>query len=74
MNSVLHERKSLPRCPWQHQERRNQVFEGHLATLLDPNGYAVRDVPVSRQGDALTVTLPPETMYLVLQRSAQGSL
>lgn len=45
-----------------------------VATLLDPNGYAVRAVPVNRQGDALTVKLPPETMYLVLQRSEQGSL
>jgi hypothetical protein len=37
------------------------------ATLLDPNGYAIRDVPLNREGSGLTVELPAETMYLLLR-------
>jgi len=37
------------------------------ATLLDANGMAQRTVPVTRKGDALSVELPAETLYLVLQ-------
>jgi hypothetical protein len=37
------------------------------ATLLDPNGYAIRDVPVKRGADGLSIELPAETMYLVLR-------
>jgi hypothetical protein len=37
------------------------------ATLLDPNGYAIRDVPVKREGTGLTIELPRETMYLLLR-------
>lgn len=36
------------------------------ATLLDLNGYAFGDVPVSRDGEWASVKLPAETMYLVL--------
>jgi hypothetical protein len=37
------------------------------ATLLDINGNAVRSVAVTASGGALTVALPPEAMYVVLQ-------
>jgi hypothetical protein len=37
------------------------------AVLLDEAGYAARDVAASRGGAALTVKLPPDTMYLILQ-------
>jgi hypothetical protein len=37
------------------------------AVLLDPSGYAAKDVPVTGQGGKLTVKLPADTMYLVLQ-------
>ena len=37
------------------------------AVLLDEAGYAARDVAASRRGDALTVKLPPDTMYLILE-------
>jgi hypothetical protein len=37
------------------------------AVLLDVNGYRVRDVPVKRVGDGVTVELPREAMYLVLE-------
>ena len=37
------------------------------ATLLDAAGYAVRSVPVTRAGGRLTVRLPAETLYLVLE-------
>ena len=37
------------------------------ATLLDANAVPVRGVPVTRDGDRLSVELPPETMYLVLE-------
>jgi len=36
------------------------------ATLLDVNGYRAADVSVQRQGDALIVELPGNTMYLVV--------
>jgi len=37
------------------------------ATLLDVDGYANKDVPLKRNGDAVTITLPPQTMYLIIQ-------
>ena len=37
------------------------------ATLLDAAGYAVRVVPITRTGGKMTVKLPAETMYLVLE-------
>ena len=37
------------------------------ATRLDPAGYPVQDVPVTRTKTGLTLTLPPETMYLILE-------
>ncbi len=37
------------------------------ATLLDEAGHAARELPVERGEDGLTVELPPESMYLILQ-------
>lgn len=37
------------------------------ATLLDAAGYPARPVPVTRAGGRLTVRLPADTMYLVLE-------
>ncbi|HLK55447.1 MAG TPA: hypothetical protein VKU00_02730 [Chthonomonadaceae bacterium] len=37
------------------------------ATLLDANGEAVRTVPVTLEGGSLTLKLPANTLYLVLQ-------
>jgi hypothetical protein len=37
------------------------------ATLLDINGMAVGTVPATRAGANLTVQLPPNAMYVVLQ-------
>ncbi len=37
------------------------------ATRLDPAGFAVEDVPVTKTKTGLTLTLPPETMYLILE-------
>ena len=37
------------------------------AVLLDEAGYAARDVEVTGEGGKLTVKLPPDTMYLILQ-------
>jgi hypothetical protein len=37
------------------------------ATLLDPNGYAISNVPVIKTGGVLTVDLPRNAMYVVLQ-------
>ena len=37
------------------------------ATLLDPAGYPARAVPVTRVGGRLTVHLPANTLYLVLE-------
>jgi hypothetical protein len=36
------------------------------ATLLDPAGGIVRLVPFDRRGDRCQITLPPETMYVIL--------
>ena len=37
------------------------------ATRLDPAGYAAETVPVTKTRTGLTLTLPPETMYLILE-------
>ena len=37
------------------------------AVLLDPSGYAAKDVPVQVAGGKLTIKLPADTMYLVLK-------
>ncbi len=37
------------------------------ATRLDPAGFAAEKVPVARTESALKLTLPPETMYLILE-------
>ena len=37
------------------------------AVLLDQSGYTAKDVPVESQGGKLTIRLPADTMYLVLQ-------
>jgi hypothetical protein len=37
------------------------------AVLLDPSGYAGKDVPVAAQGGKLTIKLPTDTMYLVIR-------
>ncbi|HYE04267.1 MAG TPA: hypothetical protein VEL07_01990 [Planctomycetota bacterium] len=37
------------------------------ATLLDPNGMAVREVAGRSAGGAFTIELPPDTLYLVLE-------
>jgi len=37
------------------------------ATLLDTSGYAVRKVKAEQAGDRLTVELPPNALYLVLE-------
>ncbi len=37
------------------------------ATLLDPSGYAVKDVPVKTADGKLTIELPKDTMYLILR-------
>jgi hypothetical protein len=37
------------------------------ATLLDHAGYAAGDVPVKREGGAISIELPPNAMYVVLQ-------
>ena len=36
------------------------------ATLLDASGYAAGDVPVSRDDKAISIQLPPNAMYVVL--------
>jgi hypothetical protein len=36
------------------------------AILLDANGEAAGEIPVTRNGSALTVKLPPNAMYVVL--------
>ncbi len=37
------------------------------ATLLNPSGYAAKDVPVKTAGGKLTLVLPKDTMYLILR-------
>ena len=37
------------------------------ATRLDPTGFAAENVPVTKTRTGLTLTLPPETMYLILE-------
>lgn len=42
------------------------------ASVLDINGNVVRDVPTTRQGDSLSLSLPPDCLYVVL-RAGEGS-
>jgi hypothetical protein len=37
------------------------------ATLLNPAGYAIEDVPMNRAKTGITLTLPTDTMYLILE-------
>ena len=37
------------------------------ATLLDPNGYAVKNVPVKSSGGSIVIELPHDAMYVVLR-------
>jgi hypothetical protein len=37
------------------------------ATLLDANGYAVKEAAVKREGGVMVIELPANTMYLILQ-------
>jgi hypothetical protein len=37
------------------------------ATLLDPDGYAIREVPLKHDGGAVMIELPKDTMYLLLR-------
>ncbi len=39
----------------------------HKATLLDAAGYPIRSVPGTRKADAFTLSLPTNTMYLILE-------
>ena len=43
------------------------------ATLLDVNGYAVKSIELNRNGDLVSCTLPPETMYVVFQGTATSA-
>jgi hypothetical protein len=57
--------------PWQVVRTRMslELTNPHLtrATLLDPNGYAIREVETRRQGDRITLKLPEEAMYVILR-------
>jgi len=57
--------------PWQIEKTRARltVLNDGLskATVLDVNGEPVRDVPVQQREGELTLQLPPDTMYLVLE-------
>jgi hypothetical protein len=37
------------------------------ATLLDPNGYAIRQPLLASEIGGVSIELPPDTMYLLLQ-------
>ena len=37
------------------------------ATRLDPNGYAAEQVPITREDGRAVITLPPNTLYLMLR-------
>lgn len=57
--------------PWQISNTRMSLAIKnpglHKATLLDAAGYPVREVPGMKQGDAFLVSLPTNTMYLLLE-------
>lgn len=58
-------------APWQiaHTKATITISNPGLskATLLDVNGYAVKAVPAQKVGDKLTVTLPENAMYVIVQ-------
>ena len=36
------------------------------AVLLDPNGYAIREIPLTRENSGVALDLPPDSLYLLL--------
>ncbi|MCC6882698.1 MAG: hypothetical protein IT576_11140, partial [Verrucomicrobiales bacterium] len=36
------------------------------AVLLDPNGYAIREIPLARENSGVALDLPPDSLYLLL--------
>ena len=61
---------STGRMPWQVRDAEFTLTVTNpllrRATLLDPAGYAAGEVPVRRVGKALTLRLPKNAMYVVL--------
>jgi hypothetical protein len=59
------------RGPWRVIDTRASVSVTNpsltRATLLDLNGNAVRDIPVTRSGAQIHVELPPQAMYVILR-------
>ncbi|HWD39446.1 MAG TPA: hypothetical protein VG944_11395 [Fimbriimonas sp.] len=59
------------KMPWQIRDAEVEVSVRNLsltkATLLDPAGYPAGAVPVTKSKQGLSVRLPPNTMYLVLE-------
>ena len=57
--------------PWQVENTRATIIVRNpalsRATLLDPNGMPVADVPVAKEGNALRVDLPANAMYVCVQ-------
>jgi hypothetical protein len=56
--------------PWKAENTRvTLVIDNAVvkrAILLDVAGYALKEVPFSRSGDKITLTLPPDALYVIL--------
>ncbi|MCA9060186.1 MAG: hypothetical protein KDA85_16875 [Planctomycetaceae bacterium] len=62
---------SLGSSPWNMAETKLEMTIKNpgltQATLLDANGVAVEQIPVSRQGQTRSINLPANAMYVILR-------
>lgn len=63
--------ESYGRAPWQVTRARMRVSLANTnvkkATALDPNGNPMREIPLQRGANAVTLTLPEDALYTVLE-------
>jgi hypothetical protein len=62
---------SVGKAPWRTEKVRMQItlINATLskATALDANGYAASEVPITRDGEKITLALPEDALHLILQ-------
>jgi hypothetical protein len=63
--------ESFGQSPWQVQSADLDIMvrNPHIrrGTVLDMNGMALQTIPLTRQGELVSLRFPPNAMYLVLQ-------
>jgi len=59
------------KAPWQLIKARGEVVIRNStltkATVLDPNGMPLGDLPIAKQGNGVKIALPENALYVCLQ-------